>query len=134
MGELKLLPRETIMDLANFLKCVEAVGAWPEVLRGMFYLQLPNESAKNASERRPIALLPLQATEVMVCHLALDETFDLAYMTEERNAAGQHQAGAFLVCSKRYLHVPLCSLEELPQERRGGLGWQVIAIVKVLRI
>eukprot|EP00971_Amphidinium_carterae_P101400 2007024-Amphidinium_carterae.2 len=26
---------------------------------------------------------------------ALDEAFDLAYLTEERSAAGQHQAGGF---------------------------------------
>eukprot|EP00971_Amphidinium_carterae_P326446 6457234-Amphidinium_carterae.2 len=83
-------------------------------------------------ERRPIVLLPQvyrlwsaccradsllawrqlckDRVETPVRQGALDETFDLASLTEERSAAGQHQAG--LDCSKCYERVPLRWLEE----------------------
>eukprot|EP00971_Amphidinium_carterae_P010407 205460-Amphidinium_carterae.1 len=47
---------------------------------------------------------------------ALDETFDVAYLTEERSAAGQHQPGVFLDCSKCYERVPLRVFEEFAIE------------------
>eukprot|EP00971_Amphidinium_carterae_P072782 1439274-Amphidinium_carterae.1 len=37
----------------------EQQGRWPEQLREMLYLQLPKEGAKEAGQRRPIALLPM---------------------------------------------------------------------------
>eukprot|EP00971_Amphidinium_carterae_P176095 3490676-Amphidinium_carterae.2 len=46
----------------------------------------------------------------------VDELFDLAYLTEERSAAGQHQAGVFLDLGKCYERVPLHMLEELAIE------------------
>eukprot|EP00971_Amphidinium_carterae_P121187 2400199-Amphidinium_carterae.2 len=48
---------------------------------------------------------------------ALDETFDLAFKTEARNASRQHQAGVFLDCSKCYERVPLAQLEQFAIER-----------------
>eukprot|EP00971_Amphidinium_carterae_P081650 1615139-Amphidinium_carterae.1 len=69
----------------------------------MLYLQLPKEGAKNAGERRPIGDSFASAN---VRHLwrrgALEETLGLAYLTEQRIAAGQHQAGVLLDCSKCY--------------------------------
>eukprot|EP00971_Amphidinium_carterae_P060880 1205010-Amphidinium_carterae.1 len=37
----------------------------------------------------------------------LDETFDLSFKTEARNANCQHQAGVFLDCSKCDERIPL---------------------------
>eukprot|EP00971_Amphidinium_carterae_P140308 2779849-Amphidinium_carterae.1 len=37
---------------------VETTGAWPQAIKEMLYLQLPKEGARDAGERRPIALLP----------------------------------------------------------------------------
>eukprot|EP00971_Amphidinium_carterae_P350643 6491664-Amphidinium_carterae.2 len=50
--------------------------------------------------------------ETLVGQGALDETFDLAFLTEQCTAAGQHQAGVFLDCSKCYELVPLSMLEQ----------------------
>eukprot|EP00971_Amphidinium_carterae_P046951 924573-Amphidinium_carterae.1 len=114
MSELKLLPPAAVLDLAQFLKTVELTGVWPEQLREMLYLQLPKDGAREAGQRRPIALLPQvyrlwsaackhdvkewrqrcrARGEVPVGEGALDETFDLAFKTEARNASRQHQAG-----------------------------------------
>eukprot|EP00971_Amphidinium_carterae_P330704 6463872-Amphidinium_carterae.1 len=104
----------------------------------MLYLQLPKDGALEAGQRRPIALLPqvyrlwsaackhdVKAWrqrcrgrgEVPVGEGALDETFDLAFKTEARNAGRQHQAGVFLDCSKCYERVPLAQLEQFAIER-----------------
>eukprot|EP00971_Amphidinium_carterae_P187567 3722565-Amphidinium_carterae.1 len=48
---------------------------------------------------------------------ALDETFDLVFKTEARNASRQHQAGVFLDWSKCYARVPLAQLEQFAIER-----------------
>eukprot|EP00971_Amphidinium_carterae_P162416 3219579-Amphidinium_carterae.1 len=130
MSELKLLPPAAVIDLAQFLKTVELTGVWPEQLREMLYLQLPKDGAREAGQRRPIALLPQVTTsksgvidaargrgEVPVGEGALDETFDLAFKTEARNARRQHQAGVFLDCSKCYEWVPLAQLEQFAIER-----------------
>eukprot|EP00971_Amphidinium_carterae_P269214 5340738-Amphidinium_carterae.2 len=114
MSEFKLLPPAAVIDLAQFLKNVELTGVWPEQLREMLYLQLPKDGAREAGQRRPIALLPQvyrlwraackqdvkqwrqvcrARGEVLVGEGALDETFDLAFKTEARNASRQHQAG-----------------------------------------
>eukprot|EP00971_Amphidinium_carterae_P051864 1021081-Amphidinium_carterae.1 len=58
MSDLKLLPPAAVLDLAQFLKTVELTGVWPEQLREMLYLQLPKDGAREAGQRRPIALLP----------------------------------------------------------------------------
>eukprot|EP00971_Amphidinium_carterae_P008746 171952-Amphidinium_carterae.1 len=58
IAELRLLPDHAIDDLAHFLKTVEATGRWPIAIKEMLYLQLPKEGARDAGERRPIALLP----------------------------------------------------------------------------
>eukprot|EP00971_Amphidinium_carterae_P027387 539298-Amphidinium_carterae.1 len=58
MAELRMLPATAIADLATFLKMVEATGSWPQAIKEMLYLQLPKEGARDAGERRPIALLP----------------------------------------------------------------------------
>eukprot|EP00971_Amphidinium_carterae_P218446 4335960-Amphidinium_carterae.1 len=50
--------------------------------------------------------------EVPVGRGALDETFDLAFDTEQKTAAGKPQAGVFLDCSKCYERIPLRKLEE----------------------
>eukprot|EP00971_Amphidinium_carterae_P256966 5101521-Amphidinium_carterae.1 len=55
--------------------------------------------------------------EVPVGEGALDETFDLAFKTEARNASREHQAGVFLDCSKCYERVPLAQLEQFAIER-----------------
>eukprot|EP00971_Amphidinium_carterae_P112001 2218332-Amphidinium_carterae.2 len=83
----------------------------------MLYLQLPKDGAREAGQRRPIALLPQvyrlwsaacekdvqlwhevcrDHGEVPVSAGALDETFDLAFKTEARNASRVMQAGVFL--------------------------------------
>eukprot|EP00971_Amphidinium_carterae_P303920 6039280-Amphidinium_carterae.1 len=49
---------QAVLDFVVFLKNVGATASWPPDLREMLYLQLPKEGAKNAGERRPIALLP----------------------------------------------------------------------------
>eukprot|EP00971_Amphidinium_carterae_P297646 5913580-Amphidinium_carterae.1 len=137
MSEFKLLPPAAVLDLAQFLKTVELTGVWPEQLREMLYLQLPKDGAHEAGQRRPIALLPQvyrlwSATckhdvkqwrqrcrargEVPVGEGALDETFDLAFKTEARNASCQHQGGVFLDCSKCYERVPLAQLEQFAIE------------------
>eukprot|EP00971_Amphidinium_carterae_P318382 6328237-Amphidinium_carterae.1 len=103
-------------------------SSWPPDLKEMLYLQLPKEGTKNAGERRPIVLLPQvyrlrsaccradvlswrqlckDRCETPVGQGALDKTSDLAYLTEERSAAGKHQAGVVLHCSKCYKRVPL---------------------------
>eukprot|EP00971_Amphidinium_carterae_P031127 612539-Amphidinium_carterae.2 len=120
MNEIKLLLEQVVRDLMVFLKCVEVKASWPPALREMLYLQLPEEGAKNAGERRPIALLPQvyrlwsaccradvlawrqlckDRGETPVGQGALDETFDLAFLTEQRSAAGQHQTGASLIAA-----------------------------------
>eukprot|EP00971_Amphidinium_carterae_P046112 907736-Amphidinium_carterae.2 len=102
---------------------VEATGCWRQLAftdREMLYVQLPKEGAKDAGKRHPMALLPQvcllwcalcrhdvkawRATctargEVLVERGALDETFDLAYETEQTTAAGILQAGIFPDCS-----------------------------------
>eukprot|EP00971_Amphidinium_carterae_P047761 940545-Amphidinium_carterae.1 len=104
----------------------------------MLYLQLPKDGAREARQRRPIALLPQvyrlwsaackhdvkewrrrcrARGEIPVGEGALDETFDLAFKTEARNASRQHQAGVFLDCSKCYERVPLAQLEQFAIER-----------------
>eukprot|EP00971_Amphidinium_carterae_P279337 5545376-Amphidinium_carterae.1 len=106
MSEIKLLPDQAVRDLVLFLKCVEVMASWPPALREMLYLQLPKEGAKNAGERRPIALLPQwrqlckDRGETPVGQSALDETF----------------ARVFLDCSKCYERVPLSMLEQLAIE------------------
>eukprot|EP00971_Amphidinium_carterae_P338364 6475640-Amphidinium_carterae.1 len=62
-----------------------------------------NASTKTGSRR-----------SLLVC--ALDETFDLAFKTEARNASRVFQAGVFLDCSKCYERVPLAQLEQLAIE------------------
>eukprot|EP00971_Amphidinium_carterae_P312973 6219564-Amphidinium_carterae.2 len=47
---------------------------------------------------------------------ALDENFNLVYLTEERNAVGQHQAWVFLDCSQCYERLPLRMLEDFALE------------------
>eukprot|EP00971_Amphidinium_carterae_P303204 6024640-Amphidinium_carterae.1 len=137
MGELNLLPPAAVLDLAQFLKTVELMGVWPEQLHEMLYLQLPKDGAREAGQRRPIARLPQvyrlwsaackqdvkqwrqmcrARGEVPVGQGALDETFDLAFKTEARNASSQHQAGVFLDCSKCYERVPIAQLEQLAIE------------------
>eukprot|EP00971_Amphidinium_carterae_P264311 5243162-Amphidinium_carterae.2 len=117
MGEFKLFPPAAVLDLAQFLKTVELTGTWPEQLREMLYLQLPKDGAREAGQRRPIALLPQvyrlwsaackqdvkqwrqmcrARGEVPVGEGTVDETFDLAIKTEVRNASRQHHAGVFL--------------------------------------
>eukprot|EP00971_Amphidinium_carterae_P067577 1338164-Amphidinium_carterae.4 len=80
-----------------------AATTWPQDIREMMYLQLPQEGARDAGERRPITLLPQVYRlwcalcrqdvrtwragcagwgEVPVGRGALDETFDLAFDTE----------------------------------------------------
>eukprot|EP00971_Amphidinium_carterae_P086314 1708178-Amphidinium_carterae.1 len=137
MSEIKLLPEQAVKDLTTFLKSVEVIASWPPAPREMLYLQLPKEGAKNAGERRPIALLPQvyrlwsaccradvlewrqlckDRGETPVGQGALDETFDLAFLIEQRSAAGQHQAGVFLDCSKCYERVLLSMLEQFAIE------------------
>eukprot|EP00971_Amphidinium_carterae_P147655 2926586-Amphidinium_carterae.1 len=103
----------------------------------MLYLQLPKEGARDAGERRPIALLPqvyrlwcalcrhdvrawrARCTgrgELPVGRGALDETFDLAFDTEKITAAGKPQAGVFLDCSKCHERIPLQTLEAFALE------------------
>eukprot|EP00971_Amphidinium_carterae_P150888 2992074-Amphidinium_carterae.1 len=53
----------------------------------------------------------VRSAELGVKYGALDETFDLAFKTEARNASRQHQAGVFLDCSKCYERVPLAQLD-----------------------
>eukprot|EP00971_Amphidinium_carterae_P123148 2438481-Amphidinium_carterae.1 len=58
IGELRMLPDQAIEDRACLLKLIEADGTWPKAIREMLYLQLPKEGARDAGERRSIALLP----------------------------------------------------------------------------
>eukprot|EP00971_Amphidinium_carterae_P235124 4665830-Amphidinium_carterae.2 len=60
IAELRLLPDMAIADLATIFKMVETTlsGTWPQAIKEMLYLQLPKEGARDAGERRPIALLP----------------------------------------------------------------------------
>eukprot|EP00971_Amphidinium_carterae_P158963 3151879-Amphidinium_carterae.3 len=70
-----------------FLKCVEATASWPLDLRELLYLQLPTEGAKNAACCIADVLAWRQPCkdrgETLAGQGALDETFDLAYLTEE---------------------------------------------------
>eukprot|EP00971_Amphidinium_carterae_P093065 1842300-Amphidinium_carterae.1 len=89
---------EALERLCEFYQVVETQGYWPESLRDILYLQLPKAGARNAGERRPIALLPViyrvwascckprllswrarrnQAGHTTVGRGALDEAFDL---------------------------------------------------------
>eukprot|EP00971_Amphidinium_carterae_P054663 1076655-Amphidinium_carterae.1 len=98
--------------------------------REMLYLQLPKDRVREAGQRRPIALVPQvyrlwsaackqdvqqwrqvcrDRGEVPVGAGALDETFELAFNTEARNASRVLQAGVFLDCSKCYERVPLAA-------------------------
>eukprot|EP00971_Amphidinium_carterae_P239908 4762723-Amphidinium_carterae.1 len=82
----------------------------------MLSLQLPKEGAKSAGERRHIALLP-QIYRLWSAACRSDvlawrklETFDLAYLTEERSAAGQHQAVVLLAVSEGVQALVACPL------------------------
>eukprot|EP00971_Amphidinium_carterae_P158352 3139194-Amphidinium_carterae.1 len=59
ISELKSLGPEAVGRLEVLLCLFEQQGRWPEQLREMLYLQLPKEGAKEAGQRRPIALLPM---------------------------------------------------------------------------
>eukprot|EP00971_Amphidinium_carterae_P345784 6486915-Amphidinium_carterae.1 len=50
---------EALSRLCEFYQVVETQGYWPESLRDILFLQLPKAGARNAGERRPIALLPV---------------------------------------------------------------------------
>eukprot|EP00971_Amphidinium_carterae_P350462 6491558-Amphidinium_carterae.2 len=113
IAELWILPDQAIEDLANFLK----------LSKRCYTCNCPRkelDSARDASERRPIALLPQARCtgrgEVPVGRGALDETFDLAFDTEKITAAGKQQAGVFLDCSKCYERIPLQTLEAFALE------------------
>eukprot|EP00971_Amphidinium_carterae_P247336 4911967-Amphidinium_carterae.2 len=135
---LAMQEQDAVNVFATFLKCVGATAPWPPELREMPYLQLPKEGANNAGERRLIALLPQVyrlwsaccRADTPVGQGALDETFDLAYLTEERSAAGKHQAGVFLDCSKCYERVPLRMLVEFAIES----GYPLHAVNVVLNM
>eukprot|EP00971_Amphidinium_carterae_P037120 729458-Amphidinium_carterae.1 len=58
MSEFKLLPLTAALDLAQFLKIVELTGVWPEQLREILCLQPSKDGAREAGQRRPIALPP----------------------------------------------------------------------------
>eukprot|EP00971_Amphidinium_carterae_P339118 6476750-Amphidinium_carterae.1 len=113
MGEFKQLPPSAVLDLSQFLKTMELTGVWLAELHEVLYLQLPKDGAREAGQRRPIAPLPqvyrlwsaackkdaLQwrqvcrdRGEVPVGAGALDETFELAFKTEARNASRVLQA------------------------------------------
>eukprot|EP00971_Amphidinium_carterae_P219712 4362311-Amphidinium_carterae.1 len=115
----------------------------------MLYLRLPKEGARDAGERRPIALLPQvyrlwcalcrrdvrqwQARctgrgEVPVGKGALHETFELALDTELTTAAGEPQAGIFLDCTKCYERIPHKSLEKFVLES----GYPIYALYAAL--
>eukprot|EP00971_Amphidinium_carterae_P247775 4920038-Amphidinium_carterae.1 len=117
---------------AHFSKEGHKQGMGPAELREMLCLQLPKDGAREAGQRRPIALLPQvywlwsaackknvqlwrqvrrDCGEVPVCAGALDETLD------SRNANRVFQAGVFLNCSKCYERVPLAQLEQFAIER-----------------
>eukprot|EP00971_Amphidinium_carterae_P259121 5142269-Amphidinium_carterae.1 len=95
----------------------------------MLYLQLPKDGARDFHRCIVCGVLPVyykqdvkewrqrcrDRGEVPVGEGALDETFDLAFKTEARNARHQHQAGMFLDCSKCYERVPLAQLSQLEQ-------------------
>eukprot|EP00971_Amphidinium_carterae_P205485 4078246-Amphidinium_carterae.1 len=57
--------------------------------------------------RQDVHLWRQVCREVPVGAGALDETFDLAFKTEIRNAGRAFQAGIFLDCSKCYERVPV---------------------------
>eukprot|EP00971_Amphidinium_carterae_P011711 230580-Amphidinium_carterae.1 len=143
MGEFKLLPPAAVFDLAQCLKTAELTGAWPEQLREMLYLQLPSkDEARDAGRRRPIALLPQVyrlwsaackqdvkqgqtcrargEVPVAVGEGALDETFDLAFKTEARNASRQHQTALNLnsLPLRGLVHALNCALNIYSGSRR----------------
>eukprot|EP00971_Amphidinium_carterae_P000537 10925-Amphidinium_carterae.1 len=113
-------------------------GAWrPAELREMLYLRLPKDGAREAGQLTQ-AFLPQVCLlwsaackkdiqlwrqvcrdrgEVPVRAGALDETFDLAFNTDTRNASQVLQSGVFLDCSKCYERVRLAQLEQFAIER-----------------
>eukprot|EP00971_Amphidinium_carterae_P257184 5105820-Amphidinium_carterae.1 len=121
------------MDMALVHKSAEETGRWPKAIREMLYLQLPKEGAREAGERWPADLLPqtrcprVEGTVYRPWRSAgLDETFDLAYETEQTTAgaAGVPQAGIFLDCSKCYKRIPLQKLEAFALE--SGNPWYAL--------
>eukprot|EP00971_Amphidinium_carterae_P106331 2106230-Amphidinium_carterae.1 len=100
--------------------------------RSGLYLQLPKEGAKEAGQRRPIALLPMiyrlwaawqkhrvtewrglcaRRGETPVGTGALDEAFTLAAEAERATTLDEPFAAVFLDCSKCYERVELALLE-----------------------
>eukprot|EP00971_Amphidinium_carterae_P018619 367147-Amphidinium_carterae.1 len=113
MTELKLMPKQAVSDLTAFLNFLVATASWPTTKREMLLW-----SAACRSDVLAWRQLCKDHGETPVGQGALDELFDLAYITEERSAAGQHQAGVFLDCSKRYERAPVRKLEEFALESR----------------
>eukprot|EP00971_Amphidinium_carterae_P332197 6466234-Amphidinium_carterae.1 len=132
MSKLKLLPRQAVSDLTSFLKCVAATVSG----RHRCVRCCSCSYRMRVRGGRPIALLPQvyrlgsapcrsdvftwrqlckERGETPLGHGALDETFDLAYLTEERTAAAQHHPG-FSLTSKCYARAQICMLEEFALE------------------
>eukprot|EP00971_Amphidinium_carterae_P233542 4634806-Amphidinium_carterae.1 len=115
IAELWLLPEDAIADLANFLKAKERAkpgrGARSPYCHkfidcGALYAGMMYEAGGPGA---PVAAKCLSGG-------ALDETFDLAFDTEQITAAGKPQAGVFLDCSKCYERIPLNKLEAFALE------------------
>eukprot|EP00971_Amphidinium_carterae_P295058 5859002-Amphidinium_carterae.1 len=79
------------------------MASWPPALREMLYLQLPEEGAKNAGERRPIALLPQVYRLWSACCRA--DVLEWRQLCKDRGAR-----------TKCYERVPLGMLEQFAKE------------------
>eukprot|EP00971_Amphidinium_carterae_P317819 6318007-Amphidinium_carterae.1 len=133
ISELRSLGLEAIGKLEVLFLFFEQQGRWPDQLRELLYLQLPKDGAKEAGQRRPIALLPMiyriwaawqkhrvtewrglctSRGETPVGTGALDEAFALAAEAERATTCGEPFAAVFLDCSKCYERVDLALLEQ----------------------
>ncbi len=57
--EFRRLPFPAWLQAEQLLELVERKGAWPRKLRTIIYVMIPKPGAREAGERRPIALLPM---------------------------------------------------------------------------
>ena len=131
--EIKALPLGIWKMAAEFCAKAEALGRWPDTLRGATVVMIPKEGASSPSDMRPIAILPLfyriwaaaRRPEVkewekgeghrefdVLGRSALEAAWEMARDAELAEAEGKAMAAVLLDCSKCYERIPPGKLEK----------------------
>eukprot|EP00971_Amphidinium_carterae_P147522 2923579-Amphidinium_carterae.1 len=122
MSEIKLLPEQAVRDLVVFLKCVEVMVSWPPALQEMLTSSFPKKERRTLGRegllhcfRKSIGCGQLVVELMCLSGDSFAKTEE-TLLSGKHTAAGQHQAGVFLDCSKCYERVPLSMLEQFAIE------------------